>query len=509
MANNLNVPEDFETIARHGLGKQWHQWAGALKALESGLGQKTARFDAAANASLYVVTVAGWWYPFEDTLWEHAGESLNPFLLRSGYAVDPSANAGDFDNDGYGEETEHTRLAIGDPYKIPFQRSTPDVSRRDVARGYVVGDDSYEPLGYRGHTTEFLLAVSAEGIWRVAKDGSFLYWSMWDEVLSAETFENLYLPAGDFGQDDYPHCLLVTLPKKLEQIGYFRWWINTSQVIERMLAVAKPSKGELSSEDAETINQGLEHPSLSLGGDRAEFFTLSPADISRFKDVLSLYKKKVSKPRRAALLQKLDELQELEDFGLGGLVKEFIDQQGNLKENFDCDACGGVASCQELVDLFRKEWAQFDGRLPTGVSTRAISVEILSASDLKKVRPATLQREFGVDYAIAVEILEVSRMLGYGGPGVCGKCLTRRATKNETGAGSVGREALPPSVRFAVLQRDGFRCRYCGMGAQSNPPVELEVDHVVPVAAGGGNDLGNLVSACINCNRGKSAKPVV
>jgi hypothetical protein len=57
------------------------------------------------------------------------------------------------------------------------------------------------------------------------------------------------------------------------------------------------------------------------------------------------------------------------------------------------------------------------------------------------------------------------------------------------------------SVRFKVLERDGFRCRYCG---RSSEEVALDVDHVVPVREGGKPDLDNLVTACVDCNAGKS-----
>lgn len=54
--------------------------------------------------------------------------------------------------------------------------------------------------------------------------------------------------------------------------------------------------------------------------------------------------------------------------------------------------------------------------------------------------------------------------------------------------------------RFRILERDGFRCRYCGARA---PDVDLEVDHVVSVNAGGSNADTNLITACFRCNRGK------
>lgn len=58
-------------------------------------------------------------------------------------------------------------------------------------------------------------------------------------------------------------------------------------------------------------------------------------------------------------------------------------------------------------------------------------------------------------------------------------------------------------LRFQILERDGFRCQYCGARA---PDVDLEVDHIVSVADGGTNDETNLISACFRCNRGKKAQ---
>lgn len=61
---------------------------------------------------------------------------------------------------------------------------------------------------------------------------------------------------------------------------------------------------------------------------------------------------------------------------------------------------------------------------------------------------------------------------------------------------------IPSDLRFTILERDEFRCRYCGA-----EPVkkQLRVDHVVPVQLGGAlTDPDNLVTACQDCNAGKS-----
>lgn len=66
------------------------------------------------------------------------------------------------------------------------------------------------------------------------------------------------------------------------------------------------------------------------------------------------------------------------------------------------------------------------------------------------------------------------------------------------------RTPLSKSLRFKVLNRDGFKCVYCGRGKGDG--VKLHVDHVVPVASGGKDDMDNLVAACQCCNLGKGAR---
>lgn len=65
------------------------------------------------------------------------------------------------------------------------------------------------------------------------------------------------------------------------------------------------------------------------------------------------------------------------------------------------------------------------------------------------------------------------------------------------------RKSISPKLRFEVFKRDGFRCQYCGRSA---PQVRLHVDHIEPVAAGGTNDLTNLITSCSECNLGKGAR---
>lgn len=61
-------------------------------------------------------------------------------------------------------------------------------------------------------------------------------------------------------------------------------------------------------------------------------------------------------------------------------------------------------------------------------------------------------------------------------------------------------------LRFEVLRRDGFACRYCGA---TGDDAALEVDHIEPRSKGGSDDIDNLITACFACNRGKGAETIM
>jgi hypothetical protein len=63
------------------------------------------------------------------------------------------------------------------------------------------------------------------------------------------------------------------------------------------------------------------------------------------------------------------------------------------------------------------------------------------------------------------------------------------------------RTTIPLKVRWDVLKRDNYRCVKCG--AHQTSDNQLEVDHIHPVAKGGGNEPENLQTLCNKCNQGK------
>jgi hypothetical protein len=64
---------------------------------------------------------------------------------------------------------------------------------------------------------------------------------------------------------------------------------------------------------------------------------------------------------------------------------------------------------------------------------------------------------------------------------------------------SSGRAGVPDDVKQLVWNRDGGACTSCGS------TTELQFDHVIPVAHGGGNHEANIQILCGPCNRRKSS----
>jgi len=59
---------------------------------------------------------------------------------------------------------------------------------------------------------------------------------------------------------------------------------------------------------------------------------------------------------------------------------------------------------------------------------------------------------------------------------------------------------IPNSVRQYVYQRDNYQCQSCG---QTQTETKLNIDHIIPLAKGGSNDMSNLQTLCQICNQKK------
>ena len=61
-------------------------------------------------------------------------------------------------------------------------------------------------------------------------------------------------------------------------------------------------------------------------------------------------------------------------------------------------------------------------------------------------------------------------------------------------------DAVPGSIRYQVLKRAGGCCEACGVSIRT---TQIDVDHIVPRALGGSNDISNLQALCRTCNAQK------
>lgn len=62
---------------------------------------------------------------------------------------------------------------------------------------------------------------------------------------------------------------------------------------------------------------------------------------------------------------------------------------------------------------------------------------------------------------------------------------------------------IPLKLRLQVLDRDNFKCVYCGRSPATHLGVNLHIDHIKPFSDGGKTELGNLQTLCQDCNWGK------
>ena len=62
---------------------------------------------------------------------------------------------------------------------------------------------------------------------------------------------------------------------------------------------------------------------------------------------------------------------------------------------------------------------------------------------------------------------------------------------------------IPTEVRKYVFQRDKYQCQSCG---KKNDETDLTIDHIIPLARGGQNDISNLQTLCFTCNLQKTDK---
>jgi len=99
----------------------------------------------------------------------------------------------------------------------------------------------------------------------------------------------------------------------------------------------------------------------------------------------------------------------------------------------------------------------------------------------------TVVEESGITWrsiSIAIRVPSIVRMVNY--------------VKHLTGKRSVVK-----LTRKNIMLRDKYTCQYCN---DKHAPAKLNIDHVIPRAAGGKSEWENLVTSCVKCNSKKDCK---
>jgi hypothetical protein len=63
------------------------------------------------------------------------------------------------------------------------------------------------------------------------------------------------------------------------------------------------------------------------------------------------------------------------------------------------------------------------------------------------------------------------------------------------------RVKLPEGVKRDVMHRAGWRCQYEHQGRRCTSSYRLQIDHIIPIAQGGSNELPNLRALCRTHNK--------
>lgn len=86
---------------------------------------------------------------------------------------------------------------------------------------------------------------------------------------------------------------------------------------------------------------------------------------------------------------------------------------------------------------------------------------------------------------------------------------TERKIKGESAQKGRKRSHISKTMKFEIFHRDNFSCYYCRRHKSDFPKgVHLTLDHKVPYIDGGDDSFENLVTACSDCNGGKSNKVI-
>ena len=167
---------------------------------------------------------------------------------------------------------------------------------------------------------------------------------------------------------------------------------------------------------------------------------------------------------------------------------------------------GHISTTSELKDFIQKQYAIKNGSIiPSDYCYNRVNDGItLTKPTLLEYVEYGNYRLLGKDYPYDGVVYHKELIVGHcknGKREIFGIPSTPAIPKKDT---SRKRRDPSPRLRFQVLVRDHFTCRFCGASPQKDPAVTLHIDHILPWSKGGETTLENLQTLCSKCNIGKS-----
>ncbi|GAA5438788.1 hypothetical protein Dcae01_00281 [Deinococcus caeni] len=149
-----------------------------------------------------------------------------------------------------------------------------------------------------------------------------------------------------------------------------------------------------------------------------------------------------------------------------------------------------------------------NGRRPDIDSGHDYFTELSSIGDLDNLIQRMTDEIFYVMFnnRTAMQLLN-DWIANFGGAGDFSR-ITPDHQERFTKSGFIKRSSIPRWASRAVYYRDRGRCTFCQRDVSGSLSMgsKINLDHIVPLAAGGINDVTNLQLLCEECNSSKSDK---
>lgn len=151
------------------------------------------------------------------------------------------------------------------------------------------------------------------------------------------------------------------------------------------------------------------------------------------------------------------------------------------------DGSKDLESCYKMLTKLRKEEDSLAKEDETGISDLVEDTEEMTNQDKEKPMLSEEDTKELLDLADNLEDLDNVEDDDFDD-----------LNKGEDERQEVGdRHPLDPALKSAVLARDDFKCKCCGFGGPAALGI-LAVHHKIPVHSSGKDELGNLITLCLN-----------